>query len=334
MPLFTINSITTPSTTGPTAASLSSLFEDNFENSILQYPNDLASTSGSGNWKPHVVKFFINANDNSKYGIGSGAYGITVNTVTPGSGEPPVSTQQTIGGINITQSQSRVVGSISLYMPNTMNMDYNLGYSDMNLSDDKLIKFGELGISSGDAIEKFYSSNNNNIQSLFSGKASDLINAFLSAGLIGEGVAGAGLKGLGVAINPQVQLMFNAVELRTFDMDFTFSPRDQGEAQIVKNIIQTFKFHAAPEITGLTTGTTQGLYFVVPSTFNIQFLFNGQENPYLNRFNQCVLTNVSVNYAPNGDWATFYDGSPTQTTLTLRFKETDIIDKDLIAQGY
>ena len=42
---------------------------------------------------------------------------------------------------------------------------------------------------------------------------------------------------------------------------------------------------------------------------------------------ECVLTNVSVDYAPNG-WAAYNDGYPIQTTLQLQFKETQILTKD------
>jgi hypothetical protein len=47
----------------------------------------------------------------------------------------------------------------------------------------------------------------------------------------------------------------------------------------------------------------------------------------------CVLSNVNVDYAPNG-WAAYNDGFPIQTRLTLQFKEMDIVTKQkLIDQG-
>lgn len=41
----------------------------------------------------------------------------------------------------------------------------------------------------------------------------------------------------------------------------------------------------------------------------------------------CVLTNVSVDYAPNG-WAAYSDGHPIQTRLTLQFQEMQIQTKE------
>jgi hypothetical protein len=43
----------------------------------------------------------------------------------------------------------------------------------------------------------------------------------------------------------------------------------------------------------------------------------------------CVLTNVTVDYAPNG-WAAYNDGYPIQTSLTLQFTELEMPTKNSI----
>jgi len=344
MALFNFTS-TNPQSVNLPQGPLTGLFEDSFEQTILQYPSDLSSSSQTSSWKPHVVKFFINVPLNSSF-LSSGAYNVSVGTTTPGSDEPPLQKQQTLlNVVNITPEQKRVAGSISLYMPSSMNFDFNLGYSDVELGQEKIVRFGQIGKTVADNLSNSdvgSISDLTNLISTYSGtKAkSDAASALpylfagLSGGALSEGLAGTALKGSGLALNPQVQLLFTAVSLRTFQMEFTFSPKTQYEAQIVQQIIQTFRFHAAPEVGGASVGDKNGLFFVVPSTFNIEFLFEGSENPYLQRIGECVLENISVNYAPNGEWATFYDGSPTQTTLTLQFKETDIIEKKDIAAGF
>ena len=45
-----------------------------------------------------------------------------------------------------------------------------------------------------------------------------------------------------------------------------------------------------------------------------------------------MIENIDVNYAPNG-WSTFGDGSPVQTTLTIQFKETELLDRDTLVTG-
>jgi hypothetical protein len=57
-----------------------------------------------------------------------------------------------------------------------------------------------------------------------------------------------------------------------------------------------------------------------------QSITGGQEAKIMN-IEECVLTSVNTDYAPNG-WAAYNDGYPIQTTLQLHFKETQILTKD------
>ena len=43
--------------------------------------------------------------------------------------------------------------------------------------------------------------------------------------------------------------------------------------------------------------------------------------------NDCVLKDIQVNYAPNG-WATYTDGYPVQTTISLTFGEINLVNKN------
>ena len=97
----------------------------------------------------------------------------------------------------------------------------------------------------------------------------------------------------------------------------------------MREIIKLFRFHAAPQI----TTAAAGMFFVPPSTFDLDFLFNGQRNNNITRVAESVIENIDVNYAPNG-WAAYDNGAPVQTTLTMNFKEIELIDKDKIKAGY
>ena len=76
----------------------------------------------------------------------------------------------------------------------------------------------------------------------------------------------------------------------------------------------------------------------VPNTFNIQYMYKGKENDYVHRVSECFLDNVSVTYG--GDrYKTFEphadDGAPpVETTMTLAFKEIEIITRERIFEGY
>jgi len=56
---------------------------------------------------------------------------------------------------------------------------------------------------------------------------------------------------------------------------------------------------------------------------------NGVGKAKLFEIGNCVLSNVSVDYSPNG-WAAYNDGHPVQTRMVLHFKEMDIFTKDKI----
>jgi hypothetical protein len=74
-----------------------------------------------------------------------------------------------------------------------------------------------------------------------------------------------------------------------------------------------------------------------PSEFDISFYYNGQENPNIPRISTCVLTNMDVDYAPQGFQA--YEvpgenfaslgrtGMPVAIRLSLQFRETEYIVK-------
>jgi hypothetical protein len=139
------------------------------------------------------------------------------------------------------------------------------------------------------------------------------------------------LNAMGYVFNPQEQVLFEGMDFRTFNMSFTFTPFSSDEAQQVRNIIKTFRKNAAPTI---RTGGAQGFFYTPPSVFDISFLKGGSVNENINKLKECVLTDVTVNYAPNGTWSTYDDGMPVQTTLSLSFKEIELVDSVAIEQGF
>lgn len=155
-------------------------------------------------------------------------------------------------------------------------------------------------------------------------------------GAFGEGIESVLLQSFGFAQNPQIEILFDTVDLRTFEFTFNFLPRSKEEADIVMKIIRTFRFHAAPEI---VTGYA-GRYYVPPSEFDIEYRFvdtegNDQRNDAIHRFATCVLEKVDVNYTGSaGQFVTFADGIPVNVEMRLRFKEVEIIHKKLVEMGF
>jgi hypothetical protein len=53
----------------------------------------------------------------------------------------------------------------------------------------------------------------------------------------------------------------------------------------------------------------------------------------INRHTSCVLTDLSVDYSPNGQFTSFSDGMPTQINISLVFKELATLTKEKIQDG-
>ena len=148
-----------------------------------------------------------------------------------------------------------------------------------------------------------------------------------------EGAAGMVNRVFGQADNPYVEVLFQAMEVRTFTYNFTFAPRSEEETKDVQEIIQLFRFHMVPELQG-----GQSRFLTLPSEFDIHYMYIGKdgtntENEYYNKIANCVCTNVTVDYTP-GKVSSFTDGAPTQITMALTFKETETLTKDKVNAGY
>ena len=66
-------------------------------------------------------------------------------------------------------------------------------------------------------------------------------------------------------------------------------------------------------------------------------MYVGVENQYLHKISTCVLESMNVTYG--GDRYKTFDGNekgapPVETTITLNFKEMELITKDRAEEGY
>jgi len=149
-------------------------------------------------------------------------------------------------------------------------------------------------------------------------------------GMDGGVIRDAGLTALGYAMNPQFEMLYGGTNLREFQFDFTMTPRNQKEAEMILQVIRTFKWHASPQYV-----LTQGRYIIPPSYFDITFKFNGAESPWLPYISTCILKSIDVDYSGGVDqWATHKDGAPVQTKMTLIFGEMEMMHKKLREIGY
>ena len=303
-----------------------------YEYEYAQYPLDLANDITR---HPHYITFYIATQDLSKY------------KPKKSNGPPPLSTVDINARASRTMAKSipgtnnigfgrkthRTIQAIRLFMPDTLAWNFSNQFGEASLSGIMGMSLVQAGASlpklADSAVEGFKESGITGILASLDSKEGRAAGAPL-AELLGEAVPGLGASlaasALGVAVNPQVDVIYQSPVLREFNFEFLFAPRSKQEAEAVGQIIYLFKFHSAPEL--LDKGI--GRYFIPPSEFDIEFSARS-----LGKISTCVLTDVSLDYAPAG--SAFYQGEdshPVNIRMVLRFKELEFITKELINRGY
>ena len=219
-----------------------------------------------------------------------------------------------------SRQTKRLKSAIAMHVPNQLQIRYSSQWSEEDTAAFAMTQ----GIGAGllNAIQNFGEQGN------LEGTADTLgaagANIYLSKG-VGAGAVSAAT---GLAANPKKEQVFKGVDFRTFTFEYQFFPRSPEEARNVQNIIKQFKYHMHPEMKD-----DRNFLYLYPSEFDITYYQGGRENLNLHRHTSCVLTEMSINYTPNGNFTTFNDGMPTQINVAMTFKELSLLTKEKIRDG-
>ena len=147
-----------------------------------------------------------------------------------------------------------------------------------------------------------------------------------AAGILGANITPDQLlaRTQGEILNPNLELLFGGPTLRSFRFSFKFTPRNQSEAQEVKEIIRCFKMNMAPKVKGADV-SIEGTMMKTPNVFELRYKQGAEDHKFLNRFKQCFLETISVNYTADGTYATYENGEPVSMIMDLSFKEIEPI---------
>ena len=152
-------------------------------------------------------------------------------------------------------------------------------------------------------------------------------------GALGGNVSGSQLvsRATGQVFNPNLELLFQGVDLRSFPFSFEFFPRNEKEADQVKKIIRTLKMSMSARKTG-----TDGLFISAPNIFQLTYMKGRSKHPFLNKFLPMALTSMNLSYTGSNTYSTFYDGTPTHLKMDLVFKELNPVyfeDRNNLLKG-
>ena len=252
------------------------------------------------------------------------------------------------GNVNLPRYTRRITESIAMHMPTPLTYTSSNIYEDISLTS----LAGQTGKLAATTIGKAV--------------ASSLMASWYrtaSSGLGGQGsiipggsgnIIGTGFQLAGMPINPRIEVLFANTLQRQFAFEFLMAPRNEEESFAMDTIIRTFKFHGAPAIDSADFGSISkdnswlGLasdaiieagkwavpFYIPPAEFDITFFNNGVENTNIPRINTCVLERIEVDYQPQGLYATFSNGYPVAARLSMAFRETEVVHKLRVAEGF
>lgn len=215
------------------------------------------------------------------------------------------------------RAQKRLKTAIALHIPNQLQIRYGVQYSE---EDTLAMAMAATGV---DEILKALPGSGKNSEIGATAQAA-VTNLMLSKGPGGAAMSVA----TGLAANPKKEQVFKGVDFRTFQFDYQFFPRSADEADNVNRILREFKYHMHPEFKD-----SNNFVYIYPSEFDIFYYQGGLENPHIHRHTSCVLTEMSINYTPNGNFTTFGNGQSTQINVTMNFRELALLTKDKIEDG-
>jgi hypothetical protein len=232
------------------------------------------------------------------------------------------------GSLDFLRTTLLTKDAIALYMPDTLQYTYTQSYDQLSLGGElagQALVAGKSGVDAykeGGVLEGASAT-------LKSGAGGLLKNV---VDKLGGATGQASFTAVtGTVSNPMLEMIYKSPNFRTFQFDFTFYPRDEKEAYEVQRIIETFRFHQAPEL-----ATAQN-FLIPPSEFDIRFYYGSGQNPNIPPIATCILTTIDVNYAPNGFSA--YEvpgesapalgrtGMPVAIQLNLQFQEVTYLTK-------
>ncbi len=140
-------------------------------------------------------------------------------------------------------------------------------------------------------------------------------------------------RGVGQAINPNLELLFNGPKLRSFSFSFNFAPNDELDASVMRKIQRFFKQGMAPK------RSNENLIFLgSPNIFRLRYRTKQRDRiKGLPMHKICALTTCEINYAPDNVYQSYDDSkagsSPIRTVMNLNFTElTPVFANDYLSE--
>lgn len=298
---------------------------------ILQYPMGLGSTAlDAYGLEQHYMLFKINTDvkttalrddkvtgsvmlaENTRQGIGVGASPRGMfqknddKDLRKLHGDAAVDKQKFV----VQKGMTRLDKVIVLPMPMEHSVSTSIKYND-DFASTELTKLGDMMNNGGGAMLSDVWSKLKN-----EGMAG-IVNTIKSGSTTTQAMEAEDRLGK----NPKKEVMFDSFGFRSFTFSFQFAPKSLEESDMVRDIIETFRYYSLPEI------TAGKMYYIFPAEFEISFMLGQNINPYIPKISTCVVKRVATNYIPNSIWASLPNGAPLALSMTIDVTELELIDR-------
>jgi hypothetical protein len=120
-------------------------------------------------------------------------------------------------------------------------------------------------------------------------------------------------------------------------------PYNAEESKTIKKMINVFKKSMLPSYSigdtevggkkGSENRAVEASFIKVPKVCKVTYMRGSSQHPDLPTYKMCAITDVSINYTPDGNYAVYHDGSPVAYQLKINFMETKLLFSEEIDTG-
>ena len=217
----------------------------------------------------------------------------------------------------------KIIGSIVLPIPAGIGDQTNVSWGPNSMNVGQMQAAGIAKELMGDTSEKSAIDGTIDALSSNSPAVKEAIRNALAAAATGGNPNALLGRTTGNILNPNMELLFNAPALRPFNFNFLLSPRNTRESRTIVRILRFFKQGMAP------IRSESNLFLKSPHTFQMQYLHRGsRDHKFLNKFKECALQSLGVNYTPNNNYSVYEDGSMQAYQMNMTFTEIEPVFND------
>ena len=260
---------------------------------------------------------------------------------------------------------------ILMYMPQDVSTSMSTSWGGKEITNTAALALrGYANLTTGGDITDAIKAVGSGVPGFAKGLPSSVAAGLVNMGLNATGVqTNLGINDIlggtaGVITNPNTEMLFGGPSIRNIGFKFKMAARSEREARNMLTICRRFQYHASARFGGkspIIAGVVKGLsnfgnktqdkkskiskdeiksfadsnnFISVPDLCLFKYMTGNNVNTYLNQYKACAITNVDVNFTPDGSYSTLVGGYPAAVELTVGLVETKIIYQGEIDTNY